>query len=197
MTDFLNIIFYNIPSTTSMPELIEIYANIFSSILTGVVAILGLGYLKPLKDKTLSATFTFWSQLSVRLMVVQKWMKLDPSVLNNMYSPEARMGLTALTSDEDRIKGFKNAIQSTIDYIESAEDQMPAYRGWSGDYTKLISYLGDMLVYDVCDSEHYFKFSTHATDEDRNEYCKEICETIDKICTEIEKRQKKVEKRIV
>ena len=54
-----------------------------------------------------------------------------------------------------------------------------------------------MIVYDVCDSEQYFKFSTHATDEERNEYCHDICITINKICTEIEKKQKKVEKRIV
>ncbi len=197
MTAFLCFVFYNSPSTSSAPELIETYANIVVSILTGVVAILGLGYLKPLKDKTKAATFTFWSQISVRIMVIRKWIEANNGVLDNMYSPAAKKEWTMLSPDEEQINQFKEIVQNTLDYIKNANDQMPAYHGWSEDYAKLIDYLGDMLIYDIANSNDYFKFNVSTTDEDRKKYCSEICKTIDKICSEIKKRQKKIEKKII
>lgn len=107
------------------------------------------------------------------------------------------MGWSVLTPDLNRIKQFKEIVQATVDYIKETNDQMPAYKGWSEDYAKIIEYLSDMLVYDIANNTGYFKFLTQATENQRKKYCTDICETIDRICKGIKTKQKEIEKRIV
>lgn len=197
MTEILQLIFYNTPSTASTLEIVEKCVNMGVSVFTGVVAIIGLGYIKPLKDKTRAATFTFWSQLSVRLILIRKWINHDNGLLDNMYSGNAKKEWVVLAPKADRIKQFKEIVQATLDYIEETSDQMPAYIGWSGDYAKLIGYLSDMIVYDITDNTGYFKFTKPVGEDERKKYCTEICETIDAICKGIKRKQEKIEKRIV
>lgn len=197
MTDILQLIFYNTSSTASVVDVVEQYANIGVSILTGVVAIIGLGYLKPLKDKTRAATFTFWSQLSVQLTVISKWIEQDNGVLDNMYSGNAKRAWSVLTPDSERIKQFKEIVQATLNYIKETDDQMPAYEGWSEDYTRVIGYLSDMVVYDISNNTGYFKFVTEASEDQRKKYCSEICDAIKKLCDGIVEKQKEIEKKIV
>ena len=158
---------------------------------------LGIGCIKPLKEKTWSATFTFWSQLSVRLMLIRRWLELDTGVLDNLYSPNAKQGWSSLTPSAERINQFLKIVQSTLDYIQNADDQMPAYHGWSEDYSNLIGYLEDMIVYDISNSITYFKFSTAVTDQQRRQFCQDLCALIDKICSNIKKKQQEIEDKIV
>ena len=44
--------------------------------------------------------------------------------------------------------------------MNETSDQMPAYQGWSEDYTLLLGYLEDMIVYDISDSSTTIHFST-------------------------------------
>ena len=114
MTDFLCTICYNASSSASIIEIVEIGANIFVAIMTGVVAMLGIGCIKPLKEKTWSATFTFWSQLSVRLMLIRRWLELDTGVLDNLYSPNAKQGWSSLTPTAERINQFLKSLCHTV-----------------------------------------------------------------------------------
>ena len=197
MTDILQLIFYNAPSTASALDIVEQCVSMGVSIFTGVIAIIGLGYIKPLKDKTRAATFTFWSQLSVRLTVIRKWIEQDNGLLDNMYSGNAKIEWSVLAPSTERITQFKEIVQSTLDYIKETSDQMPAYKGWSKDYAEIINYLSDMVIYDIANNSEYFKFVTPVSENARTQYCSEICDTISKICTHIEAKQKKIEKKIV
>lgn len=197
MTEIINLIFYNTPSTASALDIAEKCVNIGVSVFTGVIAIIGLGYIKPLKEKTKAATFTFWSQLSVHLTVIRKWIEQDNGILDNMYSSNAKKGWGVLAPDSDRIKQFKETVQETLEYIKAANDQMPAYKGWSEDYAKLIGYLSDMIVYDIGDNTGYFKYVTEVSEAQRGKNCSDICETIKKLCTGIEQKQKEIEQKIV
>ncbi len=177
-------------------EVLEAYVNVASSILMGVIAIIGINYLKPLKDKTVTATFTFWAQLRVRLISIKKWLDQDCGLLDNLYSPSAKKDISELTPQNTRIQEFKKIVQSTIKYIEDADDQMPAYEGWSDDYSALIGYLQDMIVYDICNHDDFFKFNKKITDNDREKYKNEICDTIDRVCDGIKKKQSEIEKKL-
>ena len=180
----------------SNPDVLESYCNIISDILVGVVAIIGVGCLKPLKDKTLSATFNFWSQLRVRLLTIKKWLEQDCGLLDNLYSPESKININILTPEDTRIMEFKKNVQSTLEFIENSNDQMPAYIGWSKDYSQMIAYLEDMIVYDIGDPRRFFKFQHQITESDRKKYRDEICTTIFKICHGIEEKQNQIEKRL-
>lgn len=122
MTDILQLVFYNAPSTASALDIIEKCVGMSASILAGVIAIIGLGYIRPLKDKTRAATFTFWSQLSVRLTVIRKWIEQDNGLLDNMYSSDAKKEWSVLAPNTDRITQFKEIVQSTLNYIKETSD---------------------------------------------------------------------------
>lgn len=176
----------------SQPDLISDFVEIMSKIVVGVVSIIGIMYIKPLKDKTITATFTFWSQLKVRLSEIRVRLEADEGILWNIYEQKSQERLAPTMT---RVQELKDEIQNTLDYIKKTPDQMPAYQGWSGDYTKLISLLEDCLVYDICDDKHHFK---PVTDGGKIvDYNTEIRTVINKICSEIDRRQKYIEKKIV
>lgn len=177
----------------SQPHLISDFVELMSKIVIGVVSIIGIMYIKPLKDKTMTATFTFWSQLKVRLTEIRVRLEADEGILWNIYEQKSQ---EKLSPTMPRVQELKKEIQNTLDYIKNTPDQMPAYQGWSGDYTRLISLLEDCLVYDICDDKHHFKLVTD-DDEIIVDYNTEIRAIISKICSEIDRRQKYIEKKIV
>ena len=190
----VHILFTNTVIDFPCGSFIKDYVDIVTKILTGVIAILGLGYLKPLKEKTVTATFNFWSQLRTRLKRISQWLKSNDGLLDNMYSDEAKDSWEShLTPAKDKIVAFKNLVEDTIKYAENANDQMPAYIGWSDDYNKLLETLSDMLIYDISNCNSGFKFTTTKTDKERKEFCEDICNTINRICDGIELKQKSIE----
>lgn len=197
MTEFLETIIHTVCNADVDPTTINEWVEIVAKIFAGVIAIIGLGYLRPLKEKTMSATFSFWSQLSIRLKGILSWLELDCGVLDNMYSPEAKEGWTSLTPSNERLKEFKKEIENTVEYMETTADQMPAYIGWSEDYNSLIQILKEMLVYDICNSEEYFKFESYVNDTERKKYCDNVCNIIKRICKGISDKQKEVETNIL
>lgn len=66
------------------------FSSIFLSVITGVSIIKGLGYLKNYKEKTNAATFTFWTQLRMRIFVLMRWLEEDNSLVNNLFSPSSK-----------------------------------------------------------------------------------------------------------
>ncbi len=188
---YCELIIHKILYALSNPELISEYVDIISTIFTGVIAIIGIRYIKPLKDKTLSATFTFWSQLKIRLISIKTRLEADKEILANIYYNDTEN----LLPQKERIVELKREIQNTLDFIKNTPDQMPAYRGWSKDYMELIALFEDCIVYDICEGNAHFKRLTEGSD--KMDYQKEMSCIIEKIITEIDNRQKKVEKKIV
>ena len=115
-----------------------------------------------------------------------------------MYSNEAKGSWeNLLTPSESKIKEFKTIVEETIQYAKSANDQMPAYIGWSDDYNKVLEYLNDMIIYDISNSKYGFKFNTPVSRQDAESYIDSICAVIDKVCMSIDKRQKVIELEIL
>lgn len=186
--------FFHILQTVYGFETIKDCTQVFVNIVTGMSIIKGFNYLKSLKDKTNSATFTFWSQFRIRIHELKNWLEADETLINNLYDPKIRATWEGeLSQGEERVEKYKEKIKQTISYIENTPDQMPAYEGWTSDYNKIIVFLYDMIQYDICNSESYFKFVSAQTINDRKQYCKDICNTMTRMCEKIEQRQAKVE----
>lgn len=175
------------------PTIIGEYVEIVVNLITGVVLISGIRYLKPLKEKTVSSTFNFWAQLKIYLSQIVLYIDSDVGVLDNLYSEESRKDWDILSPADLRVKEFKNIVESTIHFLKSSPDQMPAYKGWSDDYSELIQFLNDIIVFDICDKSQYFKFSEKKSVKERNEFGENICRLINKVCEGIVKKQNKVE----
>ena len=189
----LNIIKYVLDSLYYIKDV----ASIFLSIVTGVGIIRGFYYLKTYKDKTHMATFTFWLQLKIRLTELSSWLKNDMGLVCNLYSQESKRAWeSSLAPDEIRIRQFKENVEETIRYMKTTPDQMPAYNGWMKDYNILIDFLNDVVQYDICNSSKYFKFTEQKSEKDMEDYCNKICQSIDNLCDQINKKQIEIEKEL-
>lgn len=171
--------------------------GILLSIVTGVSIILGCLYIKSIKEKANSATFTFWSHLKVKIIKINNLLKAEPGLINNMYPPETRMSWEDVPISNEKVKDFSKLINETLKYLEETPDQMPAYRGWSNDLYVFLEFLTNAIQYDIADSETKFSncFS-EATLTDRNAYVKKISHSMDKLINGINKRQEKIEKKL-
>lgn len=169
----------------------------FLNIVLGVSAIKGLGYLKTYKEKKGTATFTFWMQLNIRIIEIKGWLENDYNLINYLFDENSRSLWESESADNnERVKLFKNYVEETIQFIKKTPDQMPAYIGWSDDYSKFIIFLNDIVQFDICDGKDYFKFENEQTTEKRNKYCKDICKIMEKMYQGILAEQKKIEKDI-
>lgn len=178
-------------------ENLEKIINIGVNFITGVGIVIGLGYLKSLKDKTYTATFGFWSQFYNRIYELLRWLNEDNTILNNLYSPKARQKWeNDLAVASDRTKEFKEKVNSILIFLANEPEQMPAYIGWATDYNKLLEFFYDIIQYDICNPNSNFKFEELVDIEEKNKYCKGIIDTMEHICKGIRNRQKILEKRI-
>ena len=181
---------------TKNTNVIADFSTSFLSIITGVSIISGLRYIKSLKEKTTAATFTFWSQLSMRMRELLIWLKADYSLLDNLFSPESRRQWEIISTESDELEKFVAKVESTISFIENSPDQMPAYIGWTNDYNCFTEFLYDIIKYDIRDSDHNFKFSEFKGIEFRNQYCNNICIIMERLCKGINERQESIEKEL-
>lgn len=193
--EFIRHIIILIAKDMNFIDVISNLVSIFVGVVTGVSLIIGLRYVKSFKDKTTTATFTFWSQISIRLHEISLLLNSNNTLIDNLYSTISRTDWEELGRSED-IKLFKEKIEAVIEYIEKTPDQMPAYIGWTDDYVKLTDFLYDMIIYDICDPDKSFKFEELKTKEDRSNYCNEMCQLMNRICDKIHTRQKDIEKKI-
>lgn len=167
---------------------------IFLNIALGLGAYKGLGYLKTYKEKRNAATFTFWVQLRVRMMEIKCWLEQDYGLINYLYDEDTRGDwVNESAAVDSRISIFKNMVVETIQFIKSTPDQMPAYVGWVDDYNKFISFLNDIIQFDISDGRNYFKFEEEKSVNDRDCYIKDICNVMDRMCNKIVLKQRKIE----
>lgn len=188
-------IIYRILYVLFQSDFISNCIDIILKIVTGVIAIIGLRYIKPLKDKTLGATFTFWSQLKIRLIRIRVRLEADKGILKNLYAENDQDSVEGLSPSTHRVDELKKDIEDTIDFIRKTPDQMPAYQGWSKDYFTLLFMLEECIVYDICDNQNHFKAVLDA--QEKIDYSNKMCDIIDKMCIEIDKKQNEIEKQIV
>lgn len=172
--------------------------SILLNIITGVSIIKGIGYLKGLKEKTNSATFNFWSQLRARIKELLSWLREDYNLLANMYEGVARDAWESeLGPKQERIKQFKQLVEETLKFIKSTPDQMPAYKGWTNDYNFVVSFLNDVVQYDILNANEYFKYKGQISKTERDRNCQEICDVMERLCNSITDKQIEIENKIL
>lgn len=178
-------------------EYIEQGLSLSNSLFALVVIIIGLSWLKPLKEKQSAASFTFWSQLRVRLIKVHSHLMANDNCLYYLYDPKVCRGWEGVLAPEpEDFRPLRKVIEETLDFLQKEDDQMPPYHGWTNEYTELLEYLTDIVAYDICDSKAKFKYT------DTVEYCSllqlrdMLCNLIESICEEIKSKQLSIENKL-
>lgn len=172
-------------------ETVESVINIIVSITGGICAVSGIRYILALRKKRLSAIFSFWIQLRVRIEELQRALSVDNSIINGLYSEEVRHNWNnrgSLASDT-AVKRFYDNAQETLKFIKNISDQIPANEKWLDSYIEFIHFLIDISQYDIRNYSSDFKFVDSETLNHREEYCNNICNIMDMLLREIDCKQ--------
>ncbi len=165
-------------------------AGILAAIIGGFCALKGIGYLESLREKKVSATFSFEAQLYAHLYELKSMLDQDETLLTGLYSNTARSewGNKNAASTES-LNQFYTCAKNTFDFIKTTPDQMPVYKNWVADYTKLIQFLVDVLHYDIRNTTENFKFKTKCPIDARTKYWKSFCSLLNTLLNGIREDQ--------
>lgn len=168
-------------------------AGIAAAIIGGFCALKGIGYLESLREKKASATFSFEAQLYAHLYELKAILEQDETLLTGLYSNTARNEWkNKNAAPNESLNQFYTCAKNTFDFIKATPDQMPVYKNWVADYTKLIQFLVDVLHYDIRNTTGNFKFQKECEMSSRTAYWKSFCTLLNTLLKEIREDQIKI-----
>ncbi len=171
-------------------------AGTFLSIVTGVGILFGMSYLKSLKEKKLAASFSFWSQIKLKIVRLQNYLLWNKEIINNLYSTESRLYWEEKEVAMEQLQEFKKLASEVLGYLDKTPDQMPAYKGWSNDMINFIDFLSKIVQYDICKSDDIFLNKKIVEKEERDLYYADICKTMKNLIDGIQKGQTDLENKL-
>lgn len=171
-------------------------AGIFLSIVTGVSMIFGMRYLKSLKEKKLAASFSFWSQIKLKIIRLHNYLLWNKEIINNLYSSESRIRWEEKEVAMQQLQEFKELAVDILNYLDKTPDQMPAYIGWSKDMLEFIDFLSKIVQYDICNNNSMFIKDGIVEKAERDAYYAEICNTMQSLIDGIQIGQNKLEAKL-
>lgn len=167
--------------------------GIIASIIGGICALKGIGYLESLREKKVGATFCFEAQLYARLYEIRFMLGQDEKLLTGLYSEIARKEWkNKSAAPDENLKKFYICAENTLSFIKDAADQMPAYKNWVTDYRRLINFLVEVIHFDIRDTKNNFKYNAMCKMEERTAYWKSICSLLDTLLNGIKDDQAKI-----
>lgn len=177
----------------SMLDSLSTMVGIFLSVITGVSMIFGMRYLKSLKEKKLAASFSFWSQIKLKIIQLLNYMLSNKEIINNFYSTESRLRWEEKEVAMQQLEEFKKLTVDIIKYLDETPDQMPAYIGWSNDMLQFIDFLSKVVQYDICKSDSMYLKNGIVEKEERDAYYADICNTMQSLIDGIQRGQAELE----
>lgn len=161
-----------------------------------IIAILfGYGYIKQLREKMNSASFSYWTQISIRLNLIKEWLESEEKLLINLYSKKAKNNWPIGSIDNTTLQLFKGDVLETIEFMKITVDQMPVYVGWDEDYINLFRKLQELIIFDIENSIEHFKFHEECSYAAYEDYRNQLIKLLSNMGNEILKNQEKNERK--
>lgn len=183
----------SVSESTSPIDTIKTVLDVLGSLIGIVASLAAFSFVHGLRAKQRAATFGFWSQLRMRLLRMKESLEKRPSLINNMYNTHARESFEEGSPSLEEVKCFKELVAETGSFLNGAPEQMPAYVGWSDDFSVVADLISDIALYDIADSDTGFVDGSFPS---RDEYCKKTCDSLNHMIEEIDSRQKKMEREL-
>lgn len=168
-------------------NIIKILIEIVFTVLTGVSAIIGISYLKKLREKKSEAVIGFWIRLEMQILMIYNRINDFPELLASLCEDDSIEKLSVKEMEDD----FYKMIQNALDFITSNSNQVPLSAGWTQNYKKFVSFLNDYIQYSYRTEDnvvYFHKFRTSVELQnyicEQKEYMKQLINIID---TELEK----------
>lgn len=158
-------------NSPSFFETVKEYIDLVATIIGGICALKGIGYIESLRRKRALSTFTFGTQLYARIYEMFKLVSGNELLFTNLFSDVAyKEWADKRSASKEELNYLYDSAKETLEFIKNAPDQMPAYPNWVKDYRLLIQTLVDIVHYDIRSAQKGFKFTISCTMEERKKY---------------------------
>lgn len=174
-------------------EYMDTFLGMAIRIVTLIGLLAGISYVHSLRQKREEAVFGFWSKLKIRLKNIDDALRQENGLIDNMYPEERRLQSESASPGTSAVEEFKTIVGETEAFLRDAEDQMPAYRGWTEDLDVFLAFVSDTKAYEITDPQDGFVSDSFP---DRDEYCAKVCKALDRMTGKIDARQKETEKKL-
>lgn len=165
-------------------------AGFLAAIVGGVCAVRGISYIESLRQKKANSTFSFETQLYVRLYDLKHLLDKNDKLLTYMFSDVAKTNWSDKRGATDTdLAEFFDCAKELCEFIKMAEDQMPVCDTWTQNYYELIRFLVDVIRYDVKNSTRGFKYTEICDMSLRSNLHRSICDVISNLISAIEQDQ--------
>lgn len=160
------------------------------TVITGVVAIFGISYLRKLKEKKAESIVGFCIHLKIRIVEILRRIEDFPQLLYFLCDDDS---LTNLNTEEMH-NDFCKLVKETLKFIKDNNNQVPIVTGWTENYTAFISFLSiiDSYDYNIDGEQSYHKFTENSElikfVEDNKKNMKNLVKMIDIELTAIERK---------
>ena len=113
-----------------------------------------------------------------------------------MYPASERVAWESATVQKEEIDKFYQLAIETLESLSMTKDQMPAYIGWNNDYRIIISFLTDIILYDIRDADNHFCTHEDTAFIDRKDRIEKVNNACNMMLTRINEQQNKAEEKI-
>lgn len=170
---------------------VETFSSIMVNIIVILGGILGLLYCKKLKEKQMNATFSYLTQLKVRLQILQTMYATHENEIMERFIPETKRREDACAKSSfinDIVDEFSRNALETLKFLQESQEQMPASKDWVDKYEILIEFL--------LDAEHlsmhtFYKWIEDDEKQERDSYLQKHKKNLNELLSDIKTEQQK------
>lgn len=172
----------------------DTFTNIIVNIIVIVGGIVGLNYIRKMREKQIDATFSYLTRLNVRLKYFDCILDTYSEEIMDCFIPEnsrREIGAERITLVSNTIRDFSKNAEETLKFIREENNQMPAKKGWVEKFNLFIEFLIDC---EQLNQSTYCKWTTiDDFDEKKKNYYKKNVENIKNLLQMVNERQSNLE----
>lgn len=182
-------------------EEVFIYTSTFSDIVVNVVVIiggiLGLSYIKRMRDKQSDATFSYLMRLNIRLKYFKIFFeKYRDDIMGRFYPENYRRepSVDRMNLVEETIQNLSQQAEETLDFLRNEDNQLPAKSGWVDNINQFVELL--INCEQLKNKEYFIWTENKDVEKEREEHYEEIMKIINTLLNMVNARQKELEDKI-
>ncbi len=164
-----------------------------TSVLLSVVGVFGIGYLSKMRENNVNATFSYYSQLYVRLHLLSSILEEYKSeFLDRLLPSGSRAEIDPARSDavKSAMTILYSQAKETISFLQRTDNQVPAGLSWSNELNIFLELLEDCLQ---MENIHFYKWVVR-NQEEMEKYYRKHTKNIKQMMSQIVLRQTKMER---
>ena len=198
--EFIYIIYkYTDPGKTSWVSTAKDFCELLLSIVAIIGGIIGLLYFNKLREKRLSASFSYMAQLRIHIENIKMlFVSSHDELLNELVCPTQRSPIAEFENSNynEVINIFKTRVDQALNFLSCTKDQMPVYKGWTEKMALFIQLL-ETFSFAFNTSGYIWKGSYDQIQKQKNSFYSVHEKNLAEMIKDIEEYQKRNESKIV